>query len=266
MLKQNEMNLQEVLTGLKEWFAAYVARFSSGDPLVQENVDLKRAHTLRVCEAILDIGRSVELCNADLCLAEICALLHDIGRFEQLRQYRTFSDLHSEDHARLGVRVIREENILDGLESVTADLILWAVGHHNRAVLPSGGGRPAFFLKLLRDADKVDIWQVVTNYYANSGNNRSRAIELDLPDTDTVSEPIYRALMRGELAKVTDLKTLNDFKALQIGWVYDLNFPRTYQIVQERKYLEKIRDAISAEVLCVQDIYTRARRHLEQKV
>jgi len=258
------MPLQDVLTKLKDWFAAYVGRFSSDDPVVQESMDLKKAHTLRVCDAIVDIGKSLNLSAADLCLAEICALLHDIGRFDQYRRYRTFSDQHSEDHARLGMRVIKEENILDGFVPATRDLILWAVGHHNRAVLPPSEERPLLFLKLLRDADKVDIWHVVTDYYANAGNNRSRTIELDLPDTGTVSEPIYRALLRGELAKTTDLRTLNDFKALQIGWVYDLNFPRTFQIVRERKYLEKIRDAFTAGTPCAEEIYTHARHYLER--
>jgi len=37
-----------------------------------------------------------------------------------------------------------------------------------------------------------------------------------------------------------DLKTLNDFKLLQIGWVYDLNFVPSFQTVQNRKYIEKL--------------------------
>lgn len=262
---EHKMKARRVLTGLKDWFAGYVGRFSSDDPVVQENMDLKRDHTLRVCEEILDIGGSLDLSDEDLCVAEICALLHDIGRFDQYRRYRTFSDYRSEDHAKLGVKIIRDENILDELEPVTAEMITWAVGHHNRAALPPGQERFLFFLKLLRDADKADIWHVVTDYYENSGDKRNQTIELDLPDTKSISGPIYKALMRGELAQMRDLRTLNDFKALQIGWIYDVNFLRTFQIVRERGYLEKIRDAFTPGSLHAGEIYVRAREYLDSK-
>jgi hypothetical protein len=96
------------------------------------------------------------------------------------------------------------------------------VRYHNRASLPVGEEeRCLFFLKMLRDADKIDIWRVVTDYYQNAGNKRNRTIELGLPDVDGVSGPVYESLMNGKIAQMADLKTLNDFKLLQIGWVYD---------------------------------------------
>lgn len=261
------MNAQFILPRLKAWFEEYILRFSSDDPVVRENVDLKAVHTRRVCEAVLDIGGSLDLSTEDLCVAEAVALLHDIGRFEQYRRYRTFADYRSEDHAALGVAVIKENRILDGLESANADIIPKVVGYHNRASLPAGEEeRCLFFLKLLRDADKVDIWHVVTDYYENKGSKRNPTIELDLPDREEVSEPVYRALMNGKLAQMTDLKTLNDFKLLQMGWVYDVNFPRTFQIVRERRYLEKIRDALPQKSIRVTEIYKRARSYLESNI
>ena len=88
---------------MKAWFDEYRHRFDSDDSTLQENIDLKAEHTRRVCEAIRDIGRSLCLSEEDLCLAEACGLLHDIGRFEQYRQYRTFADYKSQNHATLGV-------------------------------------------------------------------------------------------------------------------------------------------------------------------
>ena len=259
------MKAQYVLPELKAWFEDYVRQFSSDDPIVQENIDLKAGHTRRVCEAIVDIGGSLDLSKEDLCMAEVCALLHDIGRFEQYIQYRTFSDYRSEDHAVLGVKVIKANHVLNDLESAMADIILRVVGCHNRASLPVGeDDRCIFFLKLLRDADKVDIWQVVTDYYQNARNNRKQSIELDLPDIDHVSDPVYKALMNGEIAQMGELKTLNDFKLLQIGWIYDVNYPRTFQIVRERSYLEKIRDALPQKSIHVIEIFKRARAYLER--
>ena len=259
------MKAQSLLPRLKTWFQEYVRQFSSHDPIVQENMDLKAEHTRRVCETIRDIGRSLDLSNEDLCLAEASGLLHDIGRFEQYRRYRTFSDYMSENHAVLGVKVIQTNRVLDGLELAAADLILRVVGNHNRASLPVGEEkRCLFFLKLIRDADKVDIWRVVTEYYQNAGNKRNKTIELDLLDVDRISPAVYQGLMNRKPVQMADLRTLHDFKLLQIGWIYDVNFPRTFQIVREKKYLEKIRNALPRESPRVTEAYERARAHLER--
>jgi hypothetical protein len=261
------MKVQSVLPGLKSWFEDYVHEFSSDDPTFQENIDLKIGHTRRVCEAILDIGGSLDLSDEDLCLAEVSALLHDIGRFQQYRKYRTFSDYRSEDHAALGVKVIKDNRILDGLDPDKTWIILRVIAYHNRFSLPAEEEeRCLFFLKLLRDADKVDIWRVVTDYYRNSGNKRNQTIELDLPDTGRISEPVYKALMNGELVQMADLKVLNDFKLLQIGWIYDINFRRTFQIIQERGYLEKIRDALPKKSARVSEIHDRALMYLKSNI
>jgi HD superfamily phosphodiesterase len=261
----NKIDTLTILAGLRVWFETYVSLFVSDDPIFQENIDLKVGHTCRVCEAILDIGGSLNLSMEEICLAETSALLHDIGRFEQYSRYRTFSDYRSEDHAELGVKVIKANRILNGFKPAEAGIILRVIGYHNRAALPVGEDeRCLFFLKLLRDADKVDIWHVVTDYYQNAGNNRNRTIELDLPDIDQISDPVYNALMKGELAQMADLKTLNDFKSLQIGWIYDVNFPRTLQIIREKRYLEKIRGALPQKSVRAEEIYRKARAYLER--
>ena len=257
------MNPDIIFQGLKTWFKEYVLQFSSDDPIVQESMDLKKEHTWRVCEAITDIGRSLNLSQDDLCVAESAALLHDIGRFEQFKRYRTFADYKSEDHAALGVKIIQANQVLRDFEPAVARLITQAVKYHNRATLPAGEEkRCLFFLKLLRDADKVDIWRVVTDYYKNAGHNRNKVIELDLPDNPEISNSVYNALMNGKLVQMDDLKTLNDFKMLQIGWIYDINFPRTFQIIKENKYLEMLRDALPKTSTRVEEVYERARTYL----
>jgi HD superfamily phosphodiesterase len=261
------MNAQSILPGLKSWFEDYTREFSSEDPNFQENIDLKTEHTRRVCEAILDIGGSLDLPDEDQCMAEVTALMHDIGRFEQYKKYGTFSDYRSEDHAALGVKVIKHNRVLEGLEPDKAGIILRVIAYHNYFSLPAGEEENClFFLKLLRDADKVDIWRVVTDYYQNSGNKRNQTLDLDLPDTDRISDPVYKALINRELARMADLKTLNDFKLLQIGWIYDVNFQRTFQIIRERGYLEKIRDALPKKSTRVSEIYERAEAYLERNI
>jgi len=258
------MICQDILSDLKAWFSDYVETFLSGDSDHRRNIELKVDHTRRVCAEILDVGKSLGLNGEDLCLAEITALFHDIGRFEQYARYGTYRDLVSEDHAVLGVRVLRENRVLERLEPPTTDLLLRTVSYHNRAALPENETeRCLYFSRLLRDADKLDIWRVVTDYYTQKNGTRNETIELDLPDKPDISDRVYEDLMSGRLVRVDCLRTLNDFKLLQMGWIFDVNFPRTFQLVLERAYLKIIRDTLPPSKR-VMEVFSKVQSYLEK--
>ena len=88
---------QQTLLRLKNWFIEYVKTFKTGDFYYLQNISLKEEHTARVCLEIVDVGKSLDLNQSNLYLAEVMALFHDVGRFEQYAKYRTFFDLVSED-------------------------------------------------------------------------------------------------------------------------------------------------------------------------
>ena len=225
----------------KDWFNNYVNSFNSDDEVLQQNIDIKKVHTYNVCKAIIDIGKSINLKPNDLYLAETIALFHDIGRFEQYARYRTFVDSKSENHAILGINVLREKEVLKNLKDSTADFILRCILYHNKLELPKNESEKCLlFTKLIRDADKSDIFRVVTEYYTRTTTEKNPAIELDLPDSPEISGKVYNDLMSEKIVKLEDLKTLNDFKLLQIGWIFDINFIHTFKIIDDNKYLEII--------------------------
>ncbi len=229
-------------TRLKDWVAGYIDSFYSDDPEIQQNIVLKEEHTYRVCREIVAIGKELGLKEDELRLAEVIALLHDIGRFEQFARYRTFKDGKSENHAELGVKILERENILEPLDQSTQYIVLQAVRYHNRPSLPRQETEPClFYSRLIRDADKLDIWKVVTDYYHRNNKEKNGAIELDLPDTPGFSRKIIHDLVHQRIVQFKDMKNLNDFKLLQIGWVFDLYFQPTLKILGERHYLERIR-------------------------
>ena len=255
---------ETILLNLKKWFANYVKAFHSNNEELNKNINIKIEHTKRVCIEILAIADSLNLCREESYLAEAIALLHDIGRFEQFARYGTFKDGISEDHAILGVRIIKENDILNGISETTQSLILRTISYHNRANLPAKEtDRCLLLVKMLRDADKIDIWRVVTNYYYRNDKKRNKSIELDLPDTPEFSKKILKDIIAGRIARTDDMKTLNDFKALQMSWIFDVNFPCTFKIIQERRYLEKIRDTITDKPRA-DAIYAIARSYLER--
>jgi hypothetical protein len=154
-------------------------------------------------------------------------------------------DGKSENHAELGIKTIEKFGVLDSFDNSDKDVALRAIRYHNRPSLPrEETDTVLLFAKLIRDADKLDIWKVVTEYYHREDKSRNAAVELDLPDTPGFSQEVYRCLTQKRIVNIKDVKNLNDFKLLQIGWIFDVNFHATLRRVKERRYLELIRDVL----------------------
>lgn len=245
----NTMNLainQTEFQKFKNWFSGYAFSFKGYDSALTENTNLKEKHTYKVCEAILDIGKSIFLNEEELILAETVALFHDVGRFEQYKRFGTFMDSKSVNHSELGIEVLVREKVLDIIASETKDLIIKAIRYHNQARLPESENEECLlFSRLVRDADKLDIYRVVSEYYAEQKQGRkNKAIELDLPDTQSVSDEVVMAVINRKIVSFKDVKSLNDFKILQLAWIYDINFSFTSRRIKNEKYLDKIWDSM----------------------
>lgn len=162
----------DTVSGFHHWFVGYVKSFQSPDPAIQYGFSIKKEHSLRVCKEILNLGSLLGLHSEELRIAETAALFHDIGRFEQYKGYGTFADSKSENHAELSIKILREKCVLDKLERIPRDLIIKSILYHNRIVLPEAQDDTViFFSRLLRDADKLDIFRVVIENYQR-GNSR----------------------------------------------------------------------------------------------
>lgn len=233
------------LINLKSWFTAYCASFSSNDSDDQRNIDLKEEHTHLVCANMNLLTGSMALEERDKMLAEVIALFHDVGRFAQYRQYRTFKDSMSTNHALLGAKVLSGEKVLECLPMDERRLVLRAVALHNVFQMPTGmDDRSTLFLKLIRDADKLDIWRVFIEYYSLPEEEKASAVGLGFPDIPSCTPTVLAALRRGEMVNLSLLTTLNDFKLLQLSWVFDLNFARSFALVAERGYVERLAAAL----------------------
>lgn len=226
---------------LKGWFTQYCRSFYSADQADQKNVVLKEEHTYNVRRNILEIARGLALEAHLIGLAEIIALFHDVGRFPQYKRYKTFRDSISTNHAALGSTVLIENNVLRNVPADEREIILRAVALHNVFTVPDKlDDQTLLFVKMIRDADKLDIWRVFIEYYAQPDEDRAHAVGLGLPDIPDYSPEVLSSLLRKEMVHLSSLRTLNDFKLLQLAWIFDLNFTRSLQLVLERGYIEKI--------------------------
>lgn len=235
----------KTVNDLESWFSDYVSAFRYRRKELQQNINLKIEHTGRVKKEIISIGTQLGLDKNELNLAEIIALFHDLGRFEQYDRYKTFSDRKSEDHAELGIRILKQNDVLKELDDAIKEIVFCSVKNHNKASLPENETDAClFYSRLVRDADKLDIYRVVTSYYLRNDLQHNSALELGLPDTPGISKEIYEMLMAGNIVDSGYVKNLNDMKLLQAGWIYDLNFRPTLEFVKERRYIELLREAL----------------------
>jgi hypothetical protein len=225
---------------LKAWFASYTRSFMTGKAPADSPLELKIEHTARVCDNMRQLGRSLDLTDGQLCLAEAIGLFHDLGRFEQYRRYRTFNDRQSANHACLSIGVLNQTGVLDSLPPAEKDTIIDAIRFHNAPALPATiPSADAVFMRLIRDADKLDIWRVFADYCRHC-QRPEPAIVQHLADLPTWEENIVKAIAEKHVARFQDMKSLNDFKLLQLSWVFDLNYPETYRLAKKRADLAVI--------------------------
>lgn len=232
------------LNRLKKWFAEYVSGFYSGgqDAYLDKHIRLKEEHTARVCQEMRYILHGLEVSESDAHLAEAAALLHDVGRFEQFRRYRTYADPKSCDHGLLGCQVLCENGALEGLDEPEKKILLDAVRWHgSKAVPPQLEQRSAFFCRLVRDADKLDVLGLLidnfTRYYQDP---TTFDLEVEFADEPFVSQTVLDAILRGQLVDYRQIRTLHDAQLVLLGWVFDISFTPALARIAGKRYLEKL--------------------------
>ena len=116
----------------------------------------KRGHSIRTARIAGHIAEAMGMEPRQALLLKVAAILHDAGRFEQVRHYCTYADSQSIDHGQASSAVVEAGRgpLMDsGLTKKEVDEIVVAVRIHNK--LPgtlenniSGG---------VRDCDRIDI-------------------------------------------------------------------------------------------------------------
>jgi hypothetical protein len=121
------------------------------------------------------------------------------------------------------------------------------------------------FCRLIRDADKLDILHLLIDHYRDAGRKNRSAVELSLPHHDTVSPDAIAALMRRETVNFSHVRNGNDFKLLQMSWVFDVNFAPALRKIRERNFLGQLRDTLpnTGEV---KKAYEFVERELERRL
>jgi hypothetical protein len=94
--------------------------------------------------------------------------------------------------------------------------------------------------RLLRDADKLDIFHVVTQNYLGSAREENGYLTLNLPDDGLISKHLADRILNEKSIDNQQVFSVNDLKLLQISWVFDLNFKAAVERVNRRGFITSI--------------------------
>jgi len=219
---------------------------------------LKIDHTLRVLSIAESIAAAEKLPEHLVSACRLAALMHDVGRFPQFREFHTFYDPASANHAALSVRHALRAKLLDGVPAATLRLVLGAVYLHNkRALPPLRSSDLDTVARVVRDSDKLDIYKVMLNHFAQA-NSEHPEVTLNVKDEPQVyTTAVAEALLRREPGDYREIIYVNDFKLMTIGWLYDLNFRSACRLLNERGYLETLLQSLPQDPLL-----DRVRQHV----
>lgn len=220
---------------IKSEFDKYTAAYDLTDP----KIHLKYIHTGWVADNCERIARSLNMTESDVFLAWEIGMLHDIGRFEQLRRYGTFMDAVSIDHAEFGADLLFQEGLAErfGIDAVDADLIEKAIRYHSRYRLPEGlTEREMLFCSMIRDADKVDIFRA--NF--ETGMEDIYNVTTEELKNSPVTPEVFEAFMEGHAVLRSLKKAPIDHLVGHLSLSFELVFEESRKIVKEQGYLKKL--------------------------
>lgn len=239
-------------------FADYVKDYNEEDPKVKLKID----HTYRVAGFCQKIAGSLELPQEEVDLAWLCGLLHDVGRFEQLRNYGTFIDAQSIDHAMYGAEILFDQGrIRDYLEDDREDDILRkVVACHSAYRIPEEyDGRTVLLATILRDADKVDILRVNVETPLEEIYN----VSSEVLRRESVTPQVLQAFQEGHTVLRALKRTAVDNVVGHISLVYELVFPISLHMAQEQGYLNQLMDFQSENPDTIRD-FEIIRKRMEE--
>lgn len=221
--------MEKLLQTAHSWLKEYISTFyATSDQEVIAGIQLKELHTEYVTKNCRALAEHLQLSKHDQELSELIGLLHDVGRFRQWSLYKTFRDNLSEDHAELGIKVIQELPFLASLTTEEKELLLFAVANHNKkAIAPAPSPKHLLLAKLIRDADKLDIYRV--------------NLEKVCQASDIGFSPKCKAnFIAGQQISAADFRSMDDLKLIYLLWPYDIYFSWTMQRIWERGYIQAI--------------------------
>lgn len=219
-----------------EQFAAYTKNYDPEKTLIS----LKIVHTYKVADNCECIARSLGLSDEEVEFSWLSGMLHDIGRFEQIRRYDTFVDVLSVDHAALGADILFGEERL--IEKFTDDRTLdpmldTVIRQHNKfRISEEVTDKTLTFCNILRDADKVDIFRVIVDTPLEELFNKPMS---ELVKSGVTPSVLAQTLSHQAVLRTPD-QTTADRQISHIAMAFELVYPKSRELAKTQGNLYKL--------------------------
>lgn len=245
-------------------FKNYVKNYNPSDP----KIALKISHIERVSQKAKQLAENLRLNEEDVKLAELIGILHDIGRFEQIRIYNTFMDKDSVNHAEYGVKVLFEDGLIRRFiaEDTYDNIIKKAILNHNKGYLDIDkdlNKKELLHTKLIRDADKLDIFYVLNmeNMNVLYGNNIEK---------QNINNEVYKEFFEDKYINYKNINSGLDLAIAHFAYIYDFNYKFTLQKIKEDEFLTKLYSrfdiANNKAKENLGDVYNFAKEYLDKEL
>ncbi len=237
---------------LTQAFDEYVSHYDMSD----ENIALKYNHSYRVMELNERYARELGFNEEDIELARIIGLLHDFGRFEQLRVYHSYNDAKTVDHADYSVVQLFDKGEIKKYTDKEEDyeIIKFAIENHNKFKIPEcSDERMLKHAKLIRDSDKVDIMYLL----GFLGELNYKAI--DAP----ITKEILNSIKNHEEISKTYIQNKNDHIAVQFAFTFDIN--NDICLPDMKKNLEGFYNQVEVGDT-FKEIYEEVKKYIEERM
>lgn len=216
----------------KNAFSNYVENYDVSNDKIKLKVD----HSIRTAKCSKDLAISLKLDKENIELAELIGLLHDIGRFEQLKVYNTFLDKNSINHGEYGVKILFQDGLIRKFieDKKYDEIIKKAILNHNRGKIEDGLSKEELLhAKIIRDADKIDIFYVILI------SDFSTLFNSEDISNEEITEEIYREFIEDKKINYSNIKTNIDKVLAHFAYCYDFNFKYSLTNFLNNNYLEK---------------------------
>jgi len=225
----------------EEIFEEYTNRYINREDIDEArklNFTNKKIHSYHVRDNILAIAKAEKL-KVDMFIVEFIGLFHDIGRFYQYDKYETFNDANSANHAKLSIKVLEDEGILNLIDYQDRPYIVDAILMHNLQDLPRIEDKKMYlYSALLRDADKLDGFRSISVY---ERANKNLAYFKNKSDEPIISDRVYESIMNKKSVYKYDLTTILESQIVSLGYITsDINFKTTLKLIKENDYTRKM--------------------------
>lgn len=223
----------------KDTFVDYLQDYDLND----SKVKLKVNHTYQVVNYSEFICRELGLDEENTQLGKLIALLHDIGRFDQVKKFKHFVDMGVQDHAELGEKILFDSSyIRDFIEDDKYDnIISKAIKNHSKYKIEDNLSEDELLhSKIIRDADKLDNFRVKID---EKFEDIASISEENLKN-GAISKDIFSDFMNCKSILVSKRKTDLDFWVSILAFIFDINFKCSFKHIKEKNYINILIDRI----------------------